>query len=370
MKLQNIRLHDFRNYADLKLSFKDGITIFYGNNAQGKTNLLEAIYYLSTNRSHRSNNDKDLIKEGSNAFFIQADIITRNKKKQLKISVSDKGKNLFIHQNQVSKVSDFIGNLNAILFSPDDMNLFHSTPKVRRKFIDIELSKVSKKYTYTLNQVYKLLKERNAYLKKDKLDMLYLDVLTTQLIDLEVVVMKQRYHFIQSLIKQSNIFYERLSKDQSKMNIIYHSCIPYEDDLESLKMKLKTKYQATLEKDMLFKQTSIGIHKEDFSFMINQKEVMQYASQGQKRSVLLSLKIAMIYLIYDLIKEYPVLLLDDVFSELDINRRRFLIESLPQEVQIFISTTDILELKELKRLCRINLFQIENGKIVKEELYG
>ena len=370
MKLLNIRLHDFRNYEDLNLTFYDGIHVFHGFNAQGKTNLLEAIYYLSLNRSHRSNNDKDLIREDQNAFFIYGEVLNKNKIKQLKVTVSEKGKNLFIYQNQIHKVSDFIGNLNAILFSPDDMNLFHSSPKVRRKFIDIELSKLSKKYTYTLNQAYRLLKERNAYLKNEKIDDLFLSVLTDQLIDLQVIIMKQRYHFIQSLIKQSNGFYQTLSHDDSNMNIIYHSCVNYSEDVEILKNNLKNKYDASLQRDKFLKQTTVGIHKEDFSFLINQKEVNQYASQGQKRSVLLSLKIAMIYLIYELIHEYPILLLDDVFSELDQKRRYFLLNSLPKAVQIFITTTDIQEVLEIKKSRKITLFEVKKGNVVKEELYG
>lgn len=365
MRISSLRLHDFRNYHDCKLVFDVGIHVIAGKNAQGKTNLLEAILYLSTTRSHRSNNEKSLIREGNDAFFLQAELIKHQKKHELKAAVNEKGKNLFVYGNPVSRVSDFIGELNAVMFCPDDMNLFQASPRMRRRFIDVELSKVSKKYVSTLYKASKLLKERNAYLKSERVDINFLSILSDQLINEQVIIMKQRYHFLQELLSYSLPFYEKLSQDGTTLDIIYESCIPYCDDEQQLKVSLKEKFNKQLQRDLHMKQTSIGIHKEDFSFQINGKNIDTYASQGQKRSVLLALKIGMVHMIKKLIKEYPVLLLDDVFSELDVYRREQLLLSLPEEVQIFISTTDTTEAKKISNIKKVTLWKVTDGNIVR-----
>lgn len=363
MRLGSIRLHNFRNYMNLQNEFCEGIHILAGKNAQGKTNLLEAILYLSTTRSHRTNDDKDLIREGESAFFIKASITKENKKEDMQIAVNEKGKNLFIYQNPVNKVSDFIGEFNAVMFCPDDMTLFNASPRVRRRFVDMELSKVSKKYVSTLYVASKLLKERNAYLKQVKVNKEYLEVITSQLIDAQVVIMKQRHYFLKELLDKCSHFYQQLSKDNTLITVNYESCVPFMEDEVELRLSLQKRYDKTLERDMYLKQTTAGIHKEDFVFEMNGKEVATYASQGQKRSVLLAMKIGMIYMIEEIIHEYPVLLLDDVFSELDEFRRHELLNSLPKEVQIFISTTDIVELEDIQKNRKVTIWSIENGKI-------
>lgn len=365
MKLTLLRLHDFRSYGDMQILLEDGIHIFSGKNAQGKTNLLEAVYYLSTTKSHRTNRDEDLIREGCEAFFIRGEVEKKRKTEDLRIALNQKGKNLFIYQNPVKKVSDFLGELNAVMFCPDDMNLFQASPRRRRRFVDMELGKVSKKYVSTLYTAQNLLKERNAYLKQEHVDKNFLEVLTSQLIDVQVIIMKQRYHFLEELLEKSKDFYEQLSLDHTKLHIVYESCVPYCDDEDVLKEELKQKYKKTLDRDMYLKQTTIGIHKEDFNFQINGKDVDTYASQGQKRSVLLALKIGMVHMIHKLIDDYPVLLLDDVFSELDVYRRKKLLESLPSEVQIFISTTDISEAKEIRKMRKVTLWKVESGKVAR-----
>ncbi len=232
MRISKIKLRNFRNYKNLCVEFSDGIHVIAGKNAQGKTNLLEALLYLSTTRSHRTNIDKDLIKENEDAFFIEATLHKINKKEDLKITVNQKGKNLFIYQNPIRKVSDFIGEFNAVMFCPDDMSLFHDSPRVRRRFIDMELSKVSKKYVGTLYKATKLLKERNAYLKQTQIDETYLDIITSSLIDEEVVIIQQRYYFLEKLLQKCNHFYKELTGDQTSFDIVYHSCVPFSKDQE------------------------------------------------------------------------------------------------------------------------------------------
>lgn len=365
MKLEHVKLHNYRNYEHLDIHFSEGIHILAGKNAQGKTNLLEAILYISTTRSHRTNDDKDLIQEGKDAFFIKVMVVKEQKKEDLQITVNEKGKNLFIYKNPVSKVSDFIGEFNAVMFCPDDLMLFNASPRVRRRFVDMELSKVSKKYVSTLFVAQKLLKERNAYLKQMKIDHDYLEILTKQLIDAQIVIIKQRYFFLQQLLSKCQPFYEALSKDDTKITVQYESCVPFVEDEMIVRDVLYDKYKRTLDRDILMKQTSVGIHKEDFIFQMNGREIASYASQGQKRSVLLALKIGMVYMIQDIIKEYPVLLLDDVFSELDENRRHELLKYLPEEVQIFISTTDILDIEDIEIYRKVHVWNVIDGTIKK-----
>lgn len=362
MIIKKLRVRNFRNYDQVQLEFDEGIHLITGKNAQGKTNLLESILYLSTTRSHRSLEDENLIQSGKDAFFLEASIEKNKKDLEIRVNVNEKGKNLFIYKTPIKKVSEYIGEFNAVMFCPDDMALFNASPKVRRRFIDIELSKISKLYTKTLNTAQKLLKERNAYLKRESIDVNYLDVLTEQLIAQQVIIIKQRYRFLEDLWKSCTSFYEDLSKDETSLGYVYKSCVDYDNDEKKMKEALENKYDEAKERDIFLKQTTVGIHKEDFMFMINDKDISTYASQGQKRTVLLAIKIAIVHMVYALIKEYPVLLLDDVFSELDEVRREKLLVSLPKEVQIFISTTDLLSLDDINHR-HITTWIVDHGKI-------
>lgn len=362
MILQSLTMRNFRNYDRAKLEFDEGVHLITGKNAQGKTNLLESILYLSTTRSHRSFEDENLIQSGKDAFFLDAKIQKKRKSVEIHANVNEKGKNLFIYQTPIKKVSDFIGEFNAVMFCPDDMTLFQASPKIRRRFIDIELSKISRMYTKTLHTSQKLLKERNAYLKRETIDRDYLDVLTEQLIDQEVVIIKQRYRFLQDLWKSCTSFYEDLSKDGTELRYVYKSCIEFDEDERNMKQLLEKRYAEALERDIFLKQTTVGIHKEDFMFLIDGREISDYASQGQKRTVLLAMKIAIVHMVYLLTKEYPVLLLDDVFSELDAIRRKKLLVSLPREVQIFLTTTEMLKMDDLDDR-HTTAWIVENGTI-------
>lgn len=363
MRIEQLRLYHFRNYESIQLVFQDGIHMITGKNAQGKTNLLEALFYLSTTKSHRTMKDVDLIKEHEESFLLQADVRKKTKKETIRLVVNKAGKNLFLYQNPIHRVSDFIGILNAVMFCPDDMNLFQASPRVRRRFIDMELSKVSKTYTSMLNMCQRLLKERNAYLKQSRIDMNYLQSVTEQLISYQVIVMKQRYHFLQDLHQYAVPYYEQLSQDGTTLEFVYESCIPFMEDDEQMKQMLRQKYANSLERDQSLKQTTIGIHKEDFLFKINNKEVVNYASQGQKRSVLLAIKIGLVYMIEHLIHEYPILLLDDVFSELDEYRKEKLLASIPKEVQVFITSTQTMQFKYIEAE-RMHNWSVEEGSIV------
>lgn len=360
MKIGQLRLVHFRNYTDVTVVFGDGIQLISGKNAQGKTNLLEAIYYCSTMRSHRTLTDQNLIQKEEASFLIDLSLQRGRQKEQLRVCVNEKGKNLFIHRNPILKVSDFIGEVNAVLFCPDDMHLFTSSPKVRRRFIDIEISKLSKRYTQTLTTFQRLLKERNALLKQKKVDSIYLQVLTEKMCGYEMIIMQQRFAFLNELFTYCQTFYSHFANDDTRIGFEYEC--PLDVDHLDDQSYLLQKYEKSMERDRISGQTTIGIHKDDVIFTIDGKNINSFASQGQKRTLLLSMKIAITAMIKEKIGEYPILLLDDVFSELDEFRRRQLIEILPKEMQIFISSAERIPSNQFQRRD-ITIFEVENGTL-------
>ena len=360
MNLKLLSIVNFRNYKKVQVEFTQGIHIIVGKNGQGKTNLLESIYYLSCTKSHRIKDDYKLINKNSTFFNISACIEKQNKEIEIRCNINESGKNLFLYRNPIKKVSDFIGFFNAVMFYPDDMNLFSSTPKRRRQFIDLELGKLSKTYTKTLNDYYQILKERNSYLKNDTIDELFIDTLDEQLILFQLKIVKQRKKFMDDILNKSELFYLNLSKTQHNITYDYSSDIVYDEDDQVMKNQLYEKYKKNRKKDLYFKTTSIGIHRDDYIFYLNGEDVNTFASQGQKRVILLSLKLGIVYVIHELTNEYPVLLLDDVFSELDEERRKKLLELLPKEIQIFISTTDLIQIEETEN---IHYWNIDDGMI-------
>lgn len=363
MLVEKLKIRNFRNYSNVSIYFSSGIHFFIGKNGQGKTNLLESLYYLSCTKSHRTNESFHLLKKGMPFFMLESDIKRNDKKLNLKCIVNEDGKNLYFYNNPVKKVSDFIGSLNAVMFCPNDMNLFDTMPKERRKFVDLELGKLSKTYTSVLNTYYRLLKERNAYLKKENIDTNFLDILENQMIHVQITILSQRKKFIDDILKNSSLFYKKLSDDQTTISCQYASFVEY-DEIDVMKEKMKEKYKKSRDRDILYKQTHYGIHKDDFIFLMNGNEVATFASQGQKRSIVLALKLGIVETIYLVSKTYPILLLDDVFSELDENRRSMLLQLLNEDMQIFISSTDKISLKENRT---IHYWYVEDGNIKKME---
>lgn len=364
MILQKLHLVHYRNYENHTFEFCNGINYIVGKNAQGKTNLLESIYYCSTTKTHRNVEDVCCITEGYDSFKIDALLLKKNRKVDLTAIYSKSGKNLYLYRNPVKRVSDFIGFMNAVIFSPNDMNLFSAQPKVRRRFMDIELSKCSKTYMGKLNEFYRVLKQRNAYLKMDKVDETYLCILDEKCAELESILLMQRYKFLRDLSEISNEFYKCLSKDNTEILIEYKTFVKI-DEPDKMKNEILKVYRENRQRDLFLKTTDKGIHKDDFVLMMNGKNAEEYASQGQKRTILLALKVGIVKLIEKIIQDEPILLLDDVFSELDETRRRTLLELLPKELQIFISTTEMID-ENFDR--PIQTILIEDGKEIKEEL--
>jgi len=361
MIIDRIKLKNFRNYQDCEIFLSAKVNVFVGDNAQGKTNLLESVSFISTTRSFRTSTDQDMIKNGEEFTKVVVSINDNESKLLLSGLVFKEGKQLLIQRQSVKKASEFIGLLNAVVFAPDDLALFDGAPRLRRRLCDLEIGKTNREYMRKLNQYQKTLKERNAFLKSGGNDDHYLDVLTDKLIDLQVFIIDERQKYITDLNEFVSEFYQLISKSEQSIKIQYFS--PVDDNVQARKL-LFDKYQKNKERDKLLKQTQIGIHKDDLLFYLDEYTVQSYASQGQKRMIILSLKMALIKYIYGKTKTYPVLLLDDVLSELDSTRKKSLFELIPSEVQTILTTTDINDVKDYLP-AYTKIFSISDGNIVK-----
>lgn len=340
MLIRDISLKNFRNYKECKISFDPFMNIFIGKNAQGKTNILEAIYLLSLSKSFKTHILEEMILFDSDFSKLTTHVETKRKNITLEIILSKLGKKAMINSNEISKSSDYVGYLNVVLFVPEDLMLIKGSPKLRRKFIDIELSKISPIYLFNLNKYKKLLKERNQYLKllhdSHKKEDLYLEVLSEQLAKLQVDLIKKRIEFIELLNDITKKMYGYISLNQEDLDIRYKSSykdISYDFILE--------KYKKNYSRDIHYSNTVDGIHKDDIEIYLDDKNANLYASQGQQRSIVLAIKIALLELVKKEIGEYPILLLDDVLSELDDVRKTKLLNLIADKVQTFVTTTSI-----------------------------
>lgn len=364
MNIRELKFYHFRNYDKASFSFEEnGIHILQGRNAQGKTNVIESIYFLSLLRSFRTNKILNLLQQNQELMHIEAKIETHQKREDLKIILSENKKQLFRFGNPIAKYSSFVGIVNAILFCPDDLMLFSQSPAQRRKFIDMELIKLSKKYTATLSHYQKILRQRNQVLKTLNPDPFLIEAYTEQLIEDQVIIVQQRNQFLEELMEKAKSLYSFFTKDQERMTASYKTFIPIDSDI---KENLTKAYKKAYSKDIQYKSTQVGIHKDDFIFFLNGLPVAENASQGQKRSILLSLKLGLAQIIYEKNGQYPILLLDDVFSELDEERRKKLIAMLPNQMQIFITSAEPINKEWFDR--PVHFYTIENGK-VKEEIH-
>ena len=340
MKIHSIQLKNFRNYIDCSVKFDPFINILIGQNAQGKTNLLEAIYILSMSKSFKTKVIDEMIYFDQDFAKIQGQVINNQKTLNLEIVLSKLGKKALINHNEIKKTSDYVGYLNVVLFIPEDLMLIKGSPKLRRKLIDMELSKISPIYMYDFNKYQRLLKERNKYLKLLNEKHLkaddYLEVLSEQMARLQVQLLKKRIEFVELLNEISTKMYDYIALHQEVLSIQYkthYKDMSYEGILED--------YRKNYQKDIAFKQTTHGIHKDDLVMCLNQQDAITYASQGQQRSIVLAIKIALLELIKKEIGEYPVLLLDDVLSELDDTRKTKLLNLIEGKVQTFLTSTNI-----------------------------
>lgn len=372
MKLTNLQLQNFRNYESVQLEFTDGVHVFIGENAQGKTNLMESIYALAMTKSHRTTNDKELIGWNKEFATIKGTVEKTATKTNLELQFSKKGKIAKVNYLEQKRLSSYLGNLNVILFAPENLTLVKGSPQNRRKFVDMELGQMSSLYLYDLVEYNRVLKQRNTYLKqlaiKKKQPDEYLDVLSEMLSELASKIVFHRLDFMKQLEALAIPIHDQLSLGREKFSVSYQATIPLEDGLTPEQMKEiyinQFKKNQTREADQA--TTLIGPHRDDLIFYLNEVPVQTYGSQGQQRSTVLSLKLAEIELMKLSTGEYPLLLLDDVLSELDDDRQTHLIKAIENKVQTFITTTSLDGIKQ-QFIKEPVVIPIEKGTILKTE---
>ncbi|MBF1720451.1 MAG: DNA replication/repair protein RecF [Streptococcus sp.] len=372
MKLTNLQLQNFRNYESVQLEFTDGVHVFIGENAQGKTNLMESIYALAMTKSHRTTNDKELIGWNKEFATIKGTVEKTATKTNLELQFSKKGKIAKVNYLEQKRLSSYLGNLNVILFAPENLTLVKGSPQNRRKFVDMELGQMSSLYLYDLVEYNRVLKQRNTYLKqlaiKKKQPDEYLEVLSEMLSELASKIVFHRLDFMKQLEALAIPIHDQLSLGREKFSVSYQATIPLEDGLTPSQMKEiyidQFKKNQTREADQA--TTLIGPHRDDLIFYLNEIPVQTYGSQGQQRSTVLSLKLAEIELMKLSTGEYPLLLLDDVLSELDDDRQTHLIKAIENKVQTFITTTSLDGIKQ-QFINEPVVIPIEKGTILKTE---
>ena len=368
MILKKIELLNFRNYEKLSTRFYKGINIIYGDNAQGKTNLLESIYVLGITKSHRSFIDNSLIKNSMNRASISGTINNGGLDVNLKVIIDNKKKLLKIDNSTIKKVSDYISNMNIIIFYPEDLELLKGSPQIRRKYFNLELSQLYSNYYIVLNEYNKLLKIRNEYLKKMckniNVDKYYFDILTNYLVDKAIIIMKIRNKYIEKINNYcESIFSDIMKIKNFKIKYIPSIDVNFSDD-EKNKILLKNLYDEKLNYDIKMCSTTFGPHKDDFEFLLDEYNLKNYGSQGQQRIAVLCLKLAEIQIFKKFKNTTPILLLDDVFSELSDDKKNNLMKYISKDIQTIITTTELNNLDK-KLVKKSKLFKIENGKLIK-----
>lgn len=364
MYLKDINIRNFRNYKNLSVEFIDGINIIYGNNGQGKTNLLESLYVLGMTKSHRSYIDNNLIKNDEIAFKIKGTLCVDKINTKLEISASESEKKLKINKNDVKKVSDYISTMNIIIFYPDDLSLIKGSPSERRRFLNSEISQLYSEYLTILNDYQKLLKMRNDCLKKNRIDENYFKIITDYLIEKACIIYKMRYKFILKINESVGKIYENLCGIEN-FNIIYKTSIMFDSfEKDSIKKSLNDLYKKNYEKEIKNKATLFGPHRDELEFLIGNDNIKNFGSQGQQRMAILAIKLAEIAIFRQYKGNTPILLLDDVFSELDRKKRNSLIEYIKNDIQTIITTTDLSNINKKLR-DEAKLIEIKNGNINK-----
>ncbi len=357
--IKNIDISNFRSYEHARINLGDNINVFIGKNGQGKTNLLEAIYFVSNIRSHRTKDDLDLIKKREDYSRI---IVENDADEKIVCVIHDKGKYFSINDQAAKTTSEMLGKINTVLFYPTETRIFSDSPSVRRSFFDVEIGKVSKEYTHRFQQFNNLLRDRNKLLKAEKVDEILLEIITKNISYVQMTIIKERKILIDYINQNINKYLNRLIKKNLDISIDYKSTIK---DLNQ--EQLYERYQSNQRRDIFNKLTSEGIHRDDYVIYSEGIEVDKYLSQGQIRIVLVAIKFVLVEYIYIKTKKTPILLLDDVLSELDVENQINLLNTIPKSVQTIITTTDdetIFDDQSIKK------FYIKKSTIVNEEEYN
>lgn len=368
MHIEQLQLKNYRNYEHLDISFDDKTNVIIGENAQGKTNMMEAIYVLALTKSHRTPREKELIQWDKEYAKIEGRITKRKQSFPLEVVISSKGKKAKLNRLEQRRLSDYIGALNVVMFAPEDLTIVKGAPQIRRRFIDMELGQIQPRYIYHLGQYQRVLKQRNHLLKqmqrRQSKDITMLQVLTDQLTEHAAALLERRFAFLELLRKWASPIHFGISRKLERLEIKYNPTIEVSEEANKEKIEsiYLNKFSQIQEKEIDRGTTLIGPHRDDLVFYVNNKDVQTYGSQGQQRTTALSVKLAEIELIYNEVGEYPVLLLDDVLSELDDFRQSHLLNTIQGKVQTFVSTTSVDGINH-ETLREAEIFHVNDGTI-------
>lgn len=360
MFVKNLKLKNFRSYQELDISFCDGINLIYGNNGQGKTNIIEAIYMFASARSHRTIKEKELVLH--NKDYCQAKIGFENSNRDMKSEISifkNKKREIKLNDIKIDRNSELMGSFNAVLFCPEDLGLIKNGPLERRRFMDIAISQIKPNYFRLLIDYNRIIKQKNRILKEGGKYLDLLDIWNDRLISAATKIIMYRKEFIDEISEIcGNIHYD-ISNQNEELKMEYLPCVCTDDIVKNLEKKLVR----CKNKEIFDKVACIGPHREDISFYINQKKVKEFASQGQQRTVILTLKLAQCEYIKNYTGEYPVLLLDDILSELDSNRQKYLLNQIKNK-QVIITAVEKRYLSRIRKNKKV--FYVENSKIYEQ----
>ena len=367
MKITKISLVNFRNYSNLTINFGNNLNIFVGDNAQGKTNILESIIILALTKSHREGVNPNIIMFNKKKSKISGNVKNDGIINKLNIEISENDKNLVVNNTNIKRVADYISYLNVIVFTPDDIEIVKGSPGVRRNLLNIQLSQLSREYLRIYNEYNKLLKTRNEYLKilfnNNIADKDYLDIITDKMIEKAVYIYQKRREYIDLINISINKYYSDIANDDGLI-IKYVPNVSFDEfDSESLRKKLKHTYKKNYLKELNYGMTVYGPHRDDFYFEYKGYDLRLYGSQGQQKLAIISFKLSEIPIFKDITGTQPVLLLDDIFSELDIKKRNKLLKIInTDDIQSIITTTDLKNINK-KAVENAFVFNVKNGNV-------
>ena len=365
MFIKSLELQDFRNYESLNVDFHPNVNLILGNNAQGKTNLVEAIYLTSLGKSFRTSSDYEMIRFGSKFFRVKVEAEKKFEDVSVEMAVSKESKAVKLNGRKIKKISELLEHVYIVVFSPEDLKIVKEEPEKRRKFIDRELSQIKPVYFNNLAKYKKILLQRNTMLKEKSPNLGVLQVWDQELINYGVKIIQSRNEFVKKINVISSEIHHGITNGKEKLAVQYESNVPLMKDADEQREIFEEKLNGSIEKDMMRGTTSVGPHRDDLKITINGIDIRKYGSQGQQRTAALSLKLAEIMLIKDETDEDCILLLDDVLSELDEERQQYLINSL-SNIQMFITSAELSE-KVKEKLPEGKTFFVTNGNIEMEK---
>ena len=360
MFIKRLQMLNYRNYNVLDISLGPHVNVFMGDNAQGKTNILEGIYYCAFARSHRTSKDRELINWNSDNALLSVTVGRERLDKRIDISILKDGeKAIQINKIKIKKIGELFGNFNVVMFSPEDLKIIKDSPGVRRKFIDMELCQLNPKYYYNLVQYNKVLNERNSILRNRNINKDILDVYDMQLVEFGYNIIMDRLEYIEKLNKYSTKIHSDITSGKERIEFKYVSTIK---DLENIRESFYSLLEKNRVRDCERGITSVGPHRDDFTVLINDIDTKSYGSQGQQRTAVLTIKFSSLKIIKELTGEHPVLLLDDVLSELDFSRKRYILSTIG-DIQTIITCTGIEDLYEYLD-DKSKVFKVRDGEIL------